>query len=182
MKKIVLSAFIFCLALTTVYGGSPEASIKVFVSKQRLFLYRNNELIKEYPISTSKFGIGNQLGSNKTPLGKHRVARKIGDKAALNMIFKNRASLGRLSAINYLEKPSLDDRITSRILRLEGLERGVNKGGRVDSFHREIYIHGTPDEGLIGRPASHGCIRMKNQDVVELFDAAEVGTLVTIYP
>jgi lipoprotein-anchoring transpeptidase ErfK/SrfK len=98
----------------------------------------------------------------------------------LGAIFRNRVYTGKVSALNHSDQPSSEDRITSRILWLEGLEPGFNRGGRVDSFKRFIYIHGTSDEGLIGRPASHGCVRMKNADVIELFDAIKVGTPVLI--
>jgi lipoprotein-anchoring transpeptidase ErfK/SrfK len=154
--------------------------LKVIVSQQKMYLVQNNKVLKVYPVSTSKFGIGNKQGSNQTPLGKHRVAKKIGEGAPLNTIFKNRVNTHEIAAIDHSEKGATQDVITSRILWLEGLEPGKNKGKRIDSFKRFIYIHGTSSEGLIGRPASNGCIRMLNKDVVELFQIVPLHTPVEI--
>lgn len=149
--------------------------IKIKISRQRLYFYEK-KLIKSYPVSTSKFGIGNMAESNKTPLGLHRVAEKIGKNAPIGTIFKERKNTRKIVP-RYGFKSDL---ITTRILRLEGLEKGINKGKKIDSFHRFIYIHGTPEEKLIGKPASRGCIRMRNRDVAQLFDLVKKGTLVKI--
>jgi hypothetical protein len=179
-------ALFFILAMGIAAGPLEAAGsgkhLDVFVSRQELVASRAGKPLKSYTVSTSRFGIGNLLDSNQTPLGRHRIARKIGAGAAPNTIFRNRINTGAVSEINRSAAAIADDRITSRILWLEGLEPGVNRGGRVDSYRRQIYIHGTADEGLIGRPASHGCIRMRNTDVIQLFDWAEVGTTVTIHP
>jgi lipoprotein-anchoring transpeptidase ErfK/SrfK len=133
-----------------------------------------------YPVSTSKFGVGNRENSNKTPLGTHRVKMKYGDNAPLGTVFQARVNTGKVATIHTDSTDREEDLITSRILWLEGLEPGKNRGKGIDSYRRYIYIHGTPEEGLIGTPASHGCIRMKNQEVVELFEKVPVGTLVEI--
>ncbi len=152
--------------------------IMVCISKQELYLIRQGKILKKYAVSTSKFGVGNKEGSNKTPLGFHRIVSKIGRNARCGEILKSRRRTGRIAKTksNYGDK----DVITTRILRLEGLKRGTNKGVGIDSFKRNIYIHGTPAEHLIGRPASHGCIRMRNRDVIELFNTVGRGTLVDI--
>jgi hypothetical protein len=133
-------------------------------------------VIKSYHISTSKYGIGNKAGSNRTPLGLHTISSKIGRGAPINTIFKNRRSTGRRARINAEE----GDHITSRILRLRGLEPGKNQGPGIDTFKRCIYIHGTPHEDMIGSPASHGCIRMRNADIIDLFEHVPRGILVKI--
>lgn len=134
------------------------------------------KIIKGYLISTSQFGSGSKVGSNKTPLGLHKIASKIGRNASFGAIFKRRRNTGKIAKIN----KDGGDLMTTRILRLEGLQKGINKGKGIDSFKRCIYIHGTPEEKLIGKPASHGCIRMKNRDIIELFDLAKRGTAVKI--
>jgi len=150
--------------------------IKVKISEQKLYLVSGCKLIKDYSVSTSKYGIGNKISSNKTPLGLHRIVSKIGRNACLGTIFKRRRNTGKIARID----KGRGDIITTRILRLEGLQRGINKGKTIDSFRRCIYIHGTPEEKLIGKPVSHGCIRMKNHDIIELFSLVKRGTLVEI--
>lgn len=154
--------------------------LTVDISSQQLTLWHDGRLQRHYPVSTSKYGIGSQQGSNRTPLGVHRVSERFGDDAPLGMIFKGRVSTGRLAEIITTPKDVPEDHVTTRILWLDGQEPGLNRGGQVDSRRRYIYIHGTPEEGLIGTPASHGCVRMHNRDVVELFAQVPVGTLVVI--
>jgi len=155
--------------------------ITISVPKQRLYLYKSEKLLKSYPVSTAKEGTGSKTGSNQTPLGKHRVAEKFGMNAPAGTVFVSRESTGRIARIRQAgEAPDEKDQVTTRILWLEGMEEGVNKGPGIDSYRRCIYIHGTTDEGLIGKPASLGCIRMKNRDVIELFDIVPVGTPVEI--
>jgi len=141
-----------------------------------LFLKDKDSVLSSYPISTSKYGIGNNSGSNKTPLGRHRIVSKLGRNAPLGAIFKRRRNIGKIAKTC----KNGTDLITTRILRLEGLEKGLNRGKGVDSFQRCIYIHGTPEENIIGKPASHGCIRMKNRDIIKLFDSVKRNTLVAI--
>lgn len=150
------------------------------VSTQRLFLVEGGKVVRQYPVSTSKYGIGNQAGSFKTPLGRHRIVRKIGAGAPVNTVFVERENTGRVAVIDRTLKGAAHDDVTTRILWLEGLEPGVNRGRGIDSRERFIYIHGTTSEGLIGRPASNGCVRMYNKDVLELFDLVGEGTPVTI--
>lgn len=150
--------------------------IQISIAKQKLFIFQKNALMRSYPISTSKYGIGNKVGSNKTPLGKHQIIGKYGRNARIGEIFKRRKRIGIMARSLH----GHTDLITTRILRLDGLEKGLNKGKGIDSFHRCIYIHGTPEENRIGKPSSHGCIRMKNKDVAELFRMVKRGDSVII--
>lgn len=161
-------------AQVTMATSPPQ--IKVDISEQMLYLKQGNKSIVTYPISTSKFGIGSQAGSNKTPLGRHYIAQKIGSGAPEGTVFKARVNTGRIAKINQ----EGGDIVSSRIMWLKGLEAGKNLGSGVDSYRRYIYIHGTAEENKIGQPASHGCVRMYNRDVIDLFDRVEEGTEVNI--
>lgn len=154
--------------------------IIVKISQQKLYLFEKERILKVYPVSSSRFGIGNESGSYKTPLGLHKISNKIGRNASMGTIFLKRRNTGKVAIIRKREVNHPQDLITTRILRLEGLEIGVNRGAGIDSFQRCIYIHGTQNEGLIGKPVSHGCIRMKNKDVAELFSLVKRNTLVNI--
>ena len=132
---------------------------------------------RTYTVSTAANGLGNRVDSLKTPIGLHRVKQKIGGGEPPGMVFKAREPTGHISKNNDNRE---EDEITSRILWLDGLEPGFNNGGVHDSYSRYIYIHGTSDEMRIGQPVSHGCIRMKNPDVIELFDEVLVNDLVII--
>jgi hypothetical protein len=156
-------------------------SIRINVGQQKLFLLDEaGKLIHEYPVSTSKYGTGSENGSEKTPLGLHRIKNKIGGAMPMNMVLVGREPKGMLEDCirEGVELP--DDVITSRIMWLEGMEPGRNQGGHVDTYNRYIYIHGTSDEDKIGTPASIGCIRMLNKDVVELYRLVDVGSEVLI--
>ncbi len=160
---------------------SKDTLIIISASEQRLFLIEDNKVVGSHLISTAEAGLGNQSGSNKTPLGVHKIAQKYGKGALPGTIFKARANTHQIAKI--LTEPnarSNADNVTSRILWLSGLETGINKGGKVDSHARYIYIHGTDEEGRLGQPASHGCIRMNNSAVIDLFKQVPVGTLVNI--
>lgn len=157
-----------------------KAWIYVSIRESKLLLICNGQIVKTYPISSSKNGLGNILGSNKTPLGLHKIQKKFGEGLPQNAILKGRIYTGETATVIQDPIATDDDYITSRILWLSGLEPGYNQGDSVDSFNRYIYIHGTTEEGLIGTPASHGCIRMKNKDVIELFDLAPEGMKVFI--
>jgi hypothetical protein len=162
-------------------GYSTERVLVVDTTGQKMLLLEQGKVAGEWVISTAAKGVGSQKGSDQTPLGVHRIAQKIGAGAAFGAIFKSRQDTGRIA--NILTRPdqnSADDSVTSRVMWLDGLEPGVNKGGNVDSHERFIYIHGTDEEGKLGRPASHGCIRMRNQDVIDLFDRVDENTLVVI--
>ncbi len=164
-------------------ANQPLASrIEVDISKQQLYLYcryadSDQEQVKTYPVSTSKYGIGNRAGSDKTPLGQHRIENKFGDGAPAGMIFKARRATGRIAEMNV---KGAGDLVTTRIMWLKGLEPGKNRGRGIDSHKRYIYIHGTAEENKIGQPASHGCVRMYNSDVIDLFDRVPEGTKVYI--
>lgn len=131
-------------------------------------------LQNSFVISTSRIGIGQQAGSNCTPLGLHRIAEKIGDGWPAGTVFKARQPVG------FTWKGMPDAKITTRILWLEGLETGFNRGGEVDSHARYIYIHGTGDETTLGDPASCGCIHLAAKDLIPLFNEVPSGTLVWI--
>ena len=132
---------------------------------------------RSYTVSTAANGLGNRLDSFKTPFGIHRIRQKIGGGEPKGMIFEAREPLGKIAGnLDNRDK----DEITSRILWLDGLEEGVNRGGACDTFERYIYIHGTSDEKRIGQPVSAGCIRMRNDDVIELFNEVLVNDIVLI--
>ncbi len=130
-----------------------------------------------YPISTAANGMGNLVDSQMTPYGMHQIQEKIGNGQPKGMVFKGRVATGRIAN---RQDMSQQDEITSRILWLDGMEVGINKGGENDSYERFIYIHGTSDEKRIGQPVSIGCVRMNNDDVIELFDKVHVNDLVII--
>jgi len=157
-----------------------STSIDIEISSQRLFLKENGKIIRSYPVSSSSFGEGQIENSFKTPYGKHKIKTKIGTNVNKNNFFISRQHIPQSANIIHEPIDSEDDFITSRIMWLEGEEEGFNRGGSVDSFKRYIYIHGTHEEGLIGQKASHGCIRMLNHDVIELFELVSEGTVVNI--
>ncbi len=160
--------------------------IIVNIGEQRLYcIDRHEKIVCEYPVSTSGYGTGNQDGSFKTPLGKHSIAQKIGEGCAVNEIFIARKAQGVQDDLLKAKKKLPQDIISSRILWLQGLEPGLNQGRNnqgdsIDSYLRYIYIHGTAEEDKIGQPVSHGCVRMRNKDVIELFDLVEEGCQVII--
>lgn len=154
----------------------------VSIREQTLHLLEEDQVIRSWPVSTSRYGIGGQNDSMKTPTGAHRIAECIGDGAALHTIFKGRVSQAETAGIETEPHATGRECITTRILWLDGLEPGINKGGDMDSRQRYIYIHGTHEEGLVGQAASIGCIRMRGSDVIELFDRVSVDTLVLILP
>ena len=156
-------------------------SVDISISQQRLYLYENEEMIRSYPVSSSAYGEGQIENSFKTPLGMHEVKTKIGTNVDKYHFFVSREHIPQKAKIIHRDIDSQDDFITSRIMWLSGLTDGFNKGTNVDSFKRYIYIHGTHEEGLIGKKASHGCIRMLNQDVLELYNLIPEETTVNIY-
>ena len=163
------------------FSLSAEYVIDVSISEQRLYLINSGNIIRSYPISSSSFGEGQIENSFKTPLGEHEVKIKIGTNVPKNQFFVSREHIPQEADIIHDPIDSSDDFITTRIMWLTGLTEGFNKGGKVDSFKRFIYIHGTHEEGLIGMKASHGCIRMLNHDVLELFKIIPLKTTVNIY-
>src|SRR3984957_13235226 len=156
------------------HGIAPtQYALVISVADQTVSLFEQNNFVKKFSCSTSRFGIGQVEGSNQTPLGLHRIAEKIGDGEPPGTVFKSREVVGHVSDIGITSA-----RITTRILWLEGLEPGFNQGGNVDSHDRYIYIHGTGDQTSIGRPDSSGCIHLADTDLIALFDLLPSGTLV----
>ena len=145
-------------------------NIHISIRDQRLTLKEGETLIRTYPVSTSRFGIGTEEGSMKTPIGRFRVAEKIGDGLPSDTVFQSRVPLKADDPL-----PPTEDLVMSRILWLDGLDEH-----NTNTRERFIYIHGTKHEDKIGNPASHGCVRMRNADVIELFDLVDVGAPVVI--
>ena len=172
--------FIIILLFSAVNISAMTYKIDIDISQQRLYLKQNDDLIKSYPISSSKYGEGSTENSNMTPLGLHVIKEKIGTNVPINTLFISRINTKRTVNIENSRNKTKDDHITSRIMWLDGLEEGKNKGKGVDSYSRYIYIHGTHEEGLIGEKASHGCIRMLNNDVIDLYNYVSIGTKVYI--
>jgi lipoprotein-anchoring transpeptidase ErfK/SrfK len=167
--------------LENKFGLKPdEYAIIVNPERQELYLVRDRKIIKIYPISTSKNGMGTVDGSNKTPWGTHRIKEKIGGKNPIGTFFVVRKPIGLAKISTKKCEKVRPGAITTRIMWLDGQEEGINKGGHVDSHTRYIYIHGTASEGRIGQPDSIGCVEMKNEDVIELFNTVPSGTLVEI--
>lgn len=157
-----------------------ESRIRVDLSAQRLELLEDGEVRAAYEVSTAARGAGEQMDSEMTPRGLHEIREKIGAGAPERAVFVGRQPTGEIcTPERYREEPERDW-ILTRILWLGGLEPGRNCGGDVDSMERYVYIHGTPEESKLGDPASHGCIRMSNRDVIELFDLVDTGTVVEI--
>ena len=151
--------------------------IKIIVSEQKLYHHRKTGVVCAYPISTASKGVGNQENSFKTPLGKHRIYTKIGEGFPPYTYYKSRKPKGIFKQEMSGES---GDWILSRILWLEGVQSGVNKRGKTDTKKRYVYIHGTNEEEKIGSPVSHGCIRMRNDDVIDLFAHVHCGESVII--
>ena len=161
------------IAVLLASCAAPDTQHHIVISTrdQRLAVLDRGTLLATYPISTSKFGLGDSSRSSRTPLGQLAVAKKIGDNAPLGAVFKDRVRTGEIVAPNSAGR----DPIVTRILWLRGRE-----AQNANAFGRYIYIHGTPEERLIGRPASYGCIRMRSVDVVQLYNIVGVGAAVTI--
>lgn len=171
-----------CVILVTqMIVGDSVNSIRINIANQELSLFdETGKLLQSYMVSTSKYGTGNRNGSEKTPLGLHRIKEKLGGAMPVNEVFIGRVPQGSLDECKQREMDLPDDIIMSRILWLEGMEPGRNQGGYVDTYQRYIYIHGTNHEESIGTPSSIGCIRMCNQDVIELYRQLEIGSEVLI--
>lgn len=150
------------------------------INRQKLYCFSDSKLKDVFSVSTSESGAGNLFSSNKTPTGLHLIKDKIGENAPIGTLFKNKKNTGKVVKIHNEQLENSIDEITSRVLVLSGKESGVNKGKKVDTFARCIYIHGTSDEESIGKPKSHGCVRMRNSDVINLFDVVNEGMLVVL--
>ena len=161
------------------YGIGPlEPYLVVSIETQTLFVCAGEAITERFDASTSRFGNGNRENSLKTPLGVHRIREKFGEGAPAGRIYRDREDTG----MDWDHRQTGDNLILTRILRLEGLEQGINKGAGVDSYERYIYIHGTGREDQIGTPLSHGCVCLRNHDVIRLFDLVKEGALVYIDP
>lgn len=165
-----------CIAKCDKLGIAPTHYVlTVNIARQTASLYEQNRLVKTYVCSTSRFGIGETENSNRTPRGLHRIAEKVGDGEPAGTIYRDREVIGSVAELGVKAGS-----ITTRIMWLEGLEPGYNRGGDVDTHERTIYIHGTGDQASLGRPASHGCIHFADPDLISLFNLLPTGTLVWI--
>jgi hypothetical protein len=151
--------------------------IYIGINRQKLFLFESSNISHIFNISTSKWGNGNKLSSNKTPIGLHFISEKIGAEAEIGTLFINKKNTGEIVSIDSSKRKN-SSVITTRIMSLSGKEPNFNSGSSFDTFKRSIYIHGTSNENSIGYPSSNGCIRMLNQDVVKLFDKINISTSV----
>ena len=168
---MLLLGGLFSVLLSSCAKIVPGNEVIVSVRDQRMMVLKEGAPVKSYRISTSKFGLGDKPGSMNTPLGTMRIARKIGSGAPSGAVFKSRRPTGEILRPN---SPGRDP-IVSRIIWLKGTERRNR-----NAFRRYIYIHGTPEERTIGRPASYGCIRMKSRDVIDLYRRVGVGAEVRV--
>ena len=168
-----LRNYLLLAALFLASCAAPDTQHHIVISTrdQKLAVLDRGTLMATYSVSTSKFGFGDYLRSSRTPLGQLEVAKKIGDNALLGAVFKDRIRTGEIVAPN---SPGRDP-IVTRILWLRGRE-----AQNANAFGRYIYIHGTPEERLIGMPASYGCIRMRSSDIIQLYNIVGVGAAVTI--
>jgi len=157
-----------------------ERYLLVRLQEQRLDLIDNDRIVQSYVVSTAKNGPGQNFGSECTPIGQHRIRAKIGAEQPLGCVFVGRRPTGEIFSDGLASRYPGRDWILSRILWLSGLEPGRNRFAKVDTLRRFIYIHGSPDNYITGEPESHGCIRMKNAAVMDLFDRVAVNTLVKI--
>jgi lipoprotein-anchoring transpeptidase ErfK/SrfK len=173
MDGLRIRCYLLLLALLLASCAAPDTQHQIVVStrEQKLALVDRGNVVAIYPVSTSKFGLGDWRGSRFTPLGKLQIAQKIGENAPPGAVFKDRRRTGEIVAP---DSPGRDP-IVTRILWLRGLE-----AQNANAFTRDIYIHGTPEERLIGTPASYGCIRMRSSDIIRLYDIVGTGAAVTI--
>jgi lipoprotein-anchoring transpeptidase ErfK/SrfK len=162
---------LFTMLLASCAAPDTRHQIVISTREQKLAVLDRGNLMAIYPVSTSKFGLGDWPGSRYTPLGQLEIAKKIGDNAPQGAVFKDRRRTGE---IVLPDSPGRDP-IVTRILWLRGLE-----AQNTNAFTRDIYIHGTPEERLIGTPASYGCIRMRSSDIITLYDVVGVGAAVSI--
>ncbi len=163
-------------------SGSTLRWLLIDTTGQALYQVRDRDILSLWPVSTATVGLNNRDSSGGTPPGVHRIAQKIGTDAPVGTVFDSRKPTGETWDPQWNEQPERleKDLILSRILVLEGLEPGVNQGPGVDSRQRFIYIHGTNREDLIGQAVSHGCIRMNNHHMIDLFDRVAEGDLLVI--
>ena len=158
------------------YVGAAQG-LWISLGEQKLCVVSEGCILYSYSCSTAQAGAGSEKNSCKTPVGWHEVAEKVGDKLPLGAILESRRWTGAMWTFG---DPADGDLILSRILRLKGLEDGYNRGGDLDTWERLIYIHGTHAEDQLGQPTSHGCVRLSNADVMELYDLVNLGCRVLI--
>ncbi|NOT13917.1 MAG: L,D-transpeptidase [Methylococcaceae bacterium] len=158
-----------------------DSYVDISITTQQLTLVLDRCIEQTYSVSTAKNGVGEQRGSECTPTGWHAIRAKIGADQSLNSVFVGRRATGEIYCADMETKYPHRDWILTRILWLGGLEPGKNRFGHVDTARRYIYIHGSPDHLITGIPESHGCIRMKNQDVINLFEHVAAGFKVYIH-
>ncbi len=158
----------------------PERYIRISISNQSIQLMDNDQIVFNAMIATAKNGAGENFGSECTPRGWHTIRAKIGAGCAENTVFIGRRPTGEIYSEKLKQEHPGRDWILTRIMWLSGLEVGFNRSGQQDSMRRFIYIHGCPDEHLMGIPSSHGCIKMRNSKVIQLFDQIETGISVVI--
>ena len=195
MKKLFFIAFLlftlFCFGQKQLIETAREYTeakcnksfnevLFVNITEQKMYYIKEGGIVKTYVISSSSYGVGNKAGSNKTPIGLHKVKQKFGEETPINGKMIGRVFYGDIATIYTDNTKSKTDDVCSRILWLVGLEEGLNKGEGIDSYNRYIYIHGPAEEGRLGKPVSHGCIRMKNKEVIELYEKIKIGILVLI--
>lgn len=160
---------------------NPSVQLDVSLAEQRLRLLDNQgNIVKDYSVSTARNGAGERNGSECTPRGRHVVRARVGGGCPVNTVFKGRRPTGEIYSAALRRQYPGRDWILTRILWLSGLEPGFNRLGEVDTMRRFIYIHGAPDDDPMGVPGSHGCVKMRNVDVIELFERVPAGTPLTI--
>ncbi len=161
--------------------GDARNYLDICIASQQMTVYADGNRVRIYPVSTAKKGAGELMGSECTPTGWHKVRAKIGAGQPLNSVFVGRRPTGEIYSAELGKQHPQRDWILTRVLWLGGLEPGKNRYGKVDSTWRYIYIHGCPDQFMNGSPESHGCIRMNNADVLDLFNRVEAGVKVYIH-
>lgn len=154
--------------------------IHVHLGQQTLCLHSGPVVVRHYQVSTARNGPGERAGSECTPRGWHRIAARIGEGAALHTVFVGRKPTGERWSPEFAASHPGRDWILTRILWLEGTEPGRNQGGDCDTFSRYIYLHGTPDDVVLGIPGSRGCVRMRGSDIIDLHDRVQVGCRVLL--
>ncbi|MFO1374913.1 MAG: L,D-transpeptidase [Agitococcus sp.] len=156
-------------------------TIEINIATQQLTVWQQQQIIAQFIISSALKGAGEIQGSEQTPRGQHIIRAKIGQNQPINSVFKARRPTGEIYNAQLAAQFPTRDWILTRIMWLSGCELGKNRGGRYDTMRRYIYIHGTPDTEPMGIPKSHGCIRMRNEDIIQLFDLVPVYTPVIIH-
>ncbi len=161
---------------------NPDTEVVISIPEQSLELRKRGDLLNHYSVSTARNGPGERFDSECTPRGRHIIRAAIGAGCVTGTVFVGRRPTGEVWSAELAQLEPERDWILSRILWLSGLEPGINRLENVDTMRRYIYIHGTPYEDEIGRPVSHGCIRMRNADLIDLYERVSPGTIVTINP